>query len=117
VGLLELSMFYETHTARKPLKVPVTLHSRHPVIPRRPRNGLVCCCTKFAAYGAWGWRSSFPGFVPGDFYFWPLTLRFKLDQARTKHVFTVNLTQILSAVPKIFEVQTNKQTNKSHRRR
>jgi len=26
-------MFYQTYTARKPPKVPVTVHSRHPVTP------------------------------------------------------------------------------------
>jgi len=27
---IELKMFYQTYTSRKPLKVPVTLHSHHP---------------------------------------------------------------------------------------
>jgi len=45
-------MFYQTYTARKPPKVSVTVHSRHPVTARRSRNGAVCYCTPFAAYGA-----------------------------------------------------------------
>jgi len=46
---LELKMFCQTHTARKPLIMPVTVHSRH---PRQLQNGPVCYCTSFAAYGA-----------------------------------------------------------------
>jgi len=30
---VELKMFYQTYIARKPPKVPVTMLSRHPVIP------------------------------------------------------------------------------------
>ena len=37
-------MFYQTHTARKPPNVPVTVHSRHPITPGG--HGMA-----FAAYG------------------------------------------------------------------
>ena len=46
---------------------------------------------------------------------WPSSLTFDLDiqtfeRARTKHFFTVNLAQIRSAVPEIFDSQTKWQT-------
>ena len=60
----------------------------------------------------WGWRSSFPGFVPGpgNLDFWPLTLTSKLVRVRDKHVFHVNLAQIRWAV---HEILRHNQTKKS----
>jgi len=34
-------MFYQTYIARKPLKVPVTMHSRHPVTRAPGGDGMV----------------------------------------------------------------------------
>jgi len=110
---LELKMFYRTHTARKPPKVPVTVHSRYPVTPPAAMEWsrlllLVICSVRCTLYNAcqWGWLSSFPGFVPGDTDLW--SLHSNLSKRGTKHVFLVNLVHIHSAVPEIFEAQTKK---------
>jgi len=55
----------------------------------------------------WGDGSAQYVFVPGNL---------DLFEQRTKHVFPVNLAQIRSGVPEIFDSQTKKK-QKSHRQR
>ena len=50
-------------------------------------------------------------FVPGDLDLWPLTLTFKLVQARDRTRLPLNLEQVHSAVPEIFHTQTKKVTD------
>ena len=51
-------------------------------------------------------------FDPGDFDLWPW--HSDSSERGTKQVFPVNLTQICSAVPEIFDSRTNKEKTKSH---
>jgi len=102
---LELKMFYKTQTAQR-LSSACT-----PVTPRLRRNGAICCwMMSLAVYGEHltmhcqlGWCSSFPVFVPGDLDLWPWHSN-SSERATTKHIFPVNLAQIRSAVPEIFEI-------------
>ena len=73
-------------TSSQKSKVPITMCSRHP-FPRQPRNGPICYCTLFATYGALltvhcllEWCIQFFQFC--TWWPWPLTLTFKLVQAR-----------------------------------
>jgi len=101
---LELKMFYKTQTAHR-LSSACT-----PVTPRLRRNGAICCwMMSLAVYGEHltmhcqlGWCSSFPVFVPGDLDLWPW--HSNSSERGTKHIFPVNLAQIRSAVPEIFEL-------------
>ena len=77
VLILQLKMFYQTNRTQAP-----------GITPRQRRNGPVCCCvTSFAAsafhsVAAGGDWSARRVFVPGDLDHRPLTLAFKLPQAR-----------------------------------
>ena len=106
---LQLKMFYQTYTARKPLSACARVNPSPPAATEWSRLLLHLRCVRRTRYNACqsGWLSSFPGFVPGDLDFWP---RHSNSSKRgTKHVFAVNLVQIRSAVPEIFKWQTNKE--------
>jgi len=81
--------------------------------PQQQRNGPVCCCmTLFAASAfhfvtAGGDGSAQHVFCP--WWPWPLTLTFRLSKRGTKHVFRMNLAQILSSSRDIWF--TNKPKN------
>jgi len=114
-------MFYQTYTARKPLKVPVTVHSCHPITLWRPQNGPVCCpsfaahATRLTVHCQWRCRSSFPSFIPGDLDLWPW--HSNSSERGAKHVFYVNLAQIRSAVPETFHTKQTKKVANSIKNR
>jgi len=109
VRTLQLTMFYQTYTARKP-----------PNHPRQGRNGAVrCWCTLFAASAYHSYAAGVTAalgvfFVSGDLDLWPLTLTFKLlratDQKRLPCEFRANP---FSGSRDIWGTNKNEQTKKS----
>ena len=98
------------------MQAAISVHSRHPPPPGYDAMVLSAAgwMMSFAAYSArltmhcqWRWRSSCPIYVHGDLDLWPW--HWNSSEWGTKHVCHVNLMQIRSAVPDIFESQTNKQ--------
>ena len=103
-------MLYQTYTARRPPKSPPAATE----LFRLPLHDVIAASAfrSVVAGDWWEWTARF--FVSGAWP-WPLTLTLKVILARSNArlpLFPVNLAQIPSAVPEIFEAQTNKQTNK-----
>jgi len=97
-------MFHQTQTARRPLLwIPITPWQRW-------YSPICCCClTLFAA-------SMLQCILNGEEIcpWWPWPWHSNSSERGTKHVFSVNLEQIRSAVPEIFDSQTNKDKMKKN---
>jgi len=73
---------------------------------QRARYNSSCSRTDHSVTVGEGWRECAAHFVPGD-----LDIQTRPSEG-PKHIFDVNMAQISSAVPEIFDSQTNKQTRK-----
>jgi len=104
------------HASRRQCVLP---SPRHPPPPGCDAmvSSAAACSTRHTPYYAlsMGMTQQFFIFVPGDPDLWPW--HSNSSEQRTKHVFSVNLAQIRSAVREIFEWQTNKQTKTYQRQR
>jgi len=131
-------MFYQTQTARRPPKTPwqrrngpvcccSTFFAASTLQCVMQQNGPFRRCPggngSVQRLVSWSLTSLFSTnmaisetrvysafFVPGDIDLWPW--HSNLSERGTKHVLHVNLAQIRSAVPEIFDSQTKKQTKK-----
>jgi len=108
------------------MQAAVNVHCRHPVTPRRPHNGVVCCCVQRTAYSA---RVALPCIVNADdlavfsVFLFPMTLTFDLwHDIQTWATFcTMHLTAKFrhptfncSEVVVRTNAQTKKLTNRRH---